>query len=274
MKWLPTAAALPHRVAGEDTGALTREDLAPTTLAGLRTDLLTTERNLRANIRQLLGDGYGVPVAGGKEVTVRLLVRGTAHLASETFETMVDTGARERETERERDRTTLGWSASVAPDVRVHLADTGEQGGPGVSEIATNLNLPSLNIGGESGRSSSTNRSETVDEREKKSGVHHYYKADVTWVLTGSRGTTVEVEVNGGLIGLLPDATVDELEKKHGRFGRKPAPATTTEENPTPQNGNGNSNNGNAGASEIEEAPVPVPLPGGSYVMPLQDWSS
>ncbi|MFC7924313.1 WXG100-like domain-containing protein [Streptomyces cinereoruber] len=278
VKWLPTAAALPHRVAGEDTEALTREDLAPTTLAGLRTDLLTTERNLRANIRQLLGDGYGVPVAGGKEVTVRLLVRGTAHLASETFETMVDTGARERETERERDRTTLGWSASVAPDVRVHLADTGEQGGPGVSEIATNLNLPSLNIGGESGRSSSTNRSETVDEREKKSGVHHYYKADVTWVLTGSRGTTVEVEVNGGLIGLLPDATVDELEKKHGRFGRKPAPATTTEENPTPQNGNGNgngnSNNGNAGASEIEEAPVPVPLPGGSYVMPLQDWSS
>ncbi|MFE8008904.1 hypothetical protein [Streptomyces sp. NPDC057418] len=224
VKWLPTAAALPQRVTENDTGTHTREDLAPATLAGLRTDLLTTERNLRANIRQLLGGGYTVPVAGGEEVTVRMVVRRARHLASAEFDSNAETEVRERETEREQERTTLAWSGSITPDGPVATTDSGTPAGPGVAGVTTHLGVP-VAIGGEQGTSLSTSRSETVDERAKKQRTQHYYTSDVTWVLTGSRRTTVEIEVDGGLIGLLHDDLIDGLAGRHDDlFQPKPAP--------------------------------------------------
>ncbi|GAA2920776.1 hypothetical protein GCM10010518_04570 [Kitasatospora cinereorecta] len=224
VKWLPTAAALPQRVTENDTGTHTREDLAPATLAGLRTDLLTTQRNLRANIRQLLGGGYTVPVAGGEEVTVRMVVRRARHLASAEFDSNAETEVRERETEREQERTTLAWSGSITPDGPVATTDSGTPAGPGVAGATTHLGVP-VAIGGEQGTSLSTSRSETVDERAKKQRTQHYYTSDVTWVLTGSRRTTVEIEVDGGLIGLLHDDLIDGLAGRHDDlFQPKPAP--------------------------------------------------
>ncbi|MFJ4910451.1 hypothetical protein ACIP52_33520, partial [Streptomyces sp. NPDC088740] len=235
VKWLPTSAALPHRVTERDTGTLTRKDLAPATLAGLRADLLTTERNLRANIRQLLGDGYPVPVADGEQITVRMIVRRTRHLASGEFDANVETEVREQETEREHERTTLSWSGSIAPDGPVHSTGAGTPEGPGVTGVTTNLG-GSAGAGGEHGHSLSTTRSETVDERDKKKDTQHYYKADVTWVLTGSRRTTVEVEVDGGLIGLLHDDLAEALADGHpDLFQRKPAPETRNDTETTPK---------------------------------------
>ncbi|MER8236240.1 hypothetical protein [Streptomyces sp. NPDC094049] len=239
VKWLPTSAALPHRVTERDTGTLTRKDLAPATLAGLRADLLTTERNLRANIRQLLGDGYPVPVAGGEQIILRMIVRRTRHLTSGEFDANVETEVRERETEREHERTTLGWSGSIAPDGPVHSTGSGTPEGPGVTGVTTNLG-GSAGAGGEHGHGLSTTRSETVDERDKKKDTQHYYKADVTWVLTGSRRTTVEVQVDGGLIGLLHDDLAEELADGHpDLFQRKPSPETRNDTETTPKDEDG-----------------------------------
>ncbi|MFF2774452.1 hypothetical protein ACFVU3_06055 [Streptomyces sp. NPDC058052] len=283
VKWLPTAAARPHRVEAGDTDALTRGDLAPTTLAGLRTDLLTTERNLRAHVRQLLGGGYEVPVAGTGKVTVRLLVHRTTHIASETLDTNVETGAREREAEREREKGTTAWSASAAPDVRLHSTSLGEPGEPGASELAVNLNAQLLGIGGESGNNLGTSRSETVDERDRKKGLQHYYRADVTWVLTGSRNTTVEIEVPGGLIGLLSDTAVDTLLKNHqDDFGAKPTPKTKETTETTETTTKETTTKETKEAEETTETTRTTGTPGPpkrsrptvSFSLPTVDWTS
>ncbi|MBW5483110.1 WXG100-like domain-containing protein [Streptomyces bambusae] len=214
LPWLSAAASLPHRVAAQDTTPPQRRDLAPTTLAGLRTDVLTTERNLRANIGALLGAGYPVPVAGGRTVTVRLVVHRARHLTAAEFDTGVETGVTEREKEREREEGSGAWSGSVTPDFG---------SGP------ANAHAP-VSFGGERGGNGSTSQGETVDEREKKKGVQHYYEADVTWVLTGSDGTTAEVKADGGLIGLMHESFVDKLAETHrGLFAPKPAPVPTIE---------------------------------------------
>ncbi|MER5963497.1 hypothetical protein [Streptomyces sp. NPDC002057] len=260
LRWLPAAASLPRRVAEGDTAAPTRQDLAPATLAGLRTDLLTTEQNLRANVRRLLDGGYTVPVADGEEITVRMVVHRARHLASGEFETNVETLVRERETERERERTTIGWSGSVTPDGRAHATDTGTPEGPGVSHVATNLGVP-LGVGGERGHSLSSTRSETVDERDRRKGTQHYYTADVTWVLTGSRRTTVEVTVDGGLIGVLHDDTVDGLVRKHpGLFGEKPEPRAETETETGPK-AEAEAETGPKAEAETEPQTEPEPEP-------------
>ncbi|MGW5848688.1 WXG100-like domain-containing protein [Streptomyces sp. NPDC055254] len=213
LPWLSAAASLPHRVAPQDTSPPKRRDLSPTTLAGLRTDLLTTEHNLRANIGALLGDGFVVPVADGKKVTVRLVVHRTRHLTSGEFESGIDTGVKEQERETERERAAVAWSGSLTPDAGGH---------------ATNGGAP-ISFGGEGSSSLSASQSEAVEERERRKGTQHYYEADVTWVLTGSNGTTVEVNTEGGLIGLVHASNVTTLTERHPRlFGPRTDPTDPT----------------------------------------------
>ncbi|MCO5991547.1 hypothetical protein NE235_36075 [Actinoallomurus spadix] len=191
-----------------------------TTKAGLRYAHFTGEDMLRANIRQVLGNAYRVPVLEREAVVGVEITRAEVIGPVDGIRFKGRNYTQESKAGKEKQESSRGWHLGFGP----------EGGGEAGSEEMLGAGL------GEYGRERSEEQSGElgVTEERNKEATRHYrhYRFDVDVYLTGRHGV-IRVHAPGGLHGMLPleedpaggRRLADGLETRLPHlFGPKPQP--------------------------------------------------